>query len=286
MTASIEALARRYYEKDENCGHFERDAALIADPEGHLRGTVALRREEVSSWLAGWPELSGPVRRVLDAGCGPGTVALALADCNPGAEVMGIDVEPEAVELARALAAGREELRFVCAAIEDLSPSVGPFDLIVCRTTLEHVVDPKLALTRLIDMLGPGGVLFVETPNYLLPWEPHVALPMLPKSPKVLLRGTCRLARRDPRFVNHLRFECDPVTLARWARAHPRTERVVDLMARKATKVLEGGATSAVPSRQRLIDRVRRRPALVRLLARTTRLPVWPSASLLVIAER
>ena len=46
-----------------------------------------------------------PGMRVLDAGCGPGTITLGLADAvAPGGSVVGVDAEPSQVELARAAA--------------------------------------------------------------------------------------------------------------------------------------------------------------------------------------
>jgi hypothetical protein len=155
----------------------------------------------------------------------------------------------------------------------------------VCRTTLEHVYDPRAALGRLLDVLAPSGSLFLETPNYLFPYEPHLRVWMLPKSPKPLLRAECRLLGRDPDFADHLQFVCDPLTLGRWARAHgPFT--VIDLMRQKVLEIARGHQQPTAPGRRRAAAALgavaTRLPRLVEFAAG---LPVWPSAQLLVIRD-
>ena len=63
---------------------------LIPRPESELLVELAL------SWLA-----RSAAARVLDLGCGSGAVALAIAHALPAAHVIGADVSPQAVALAR-----------------------------------------------------------------------------------------------------------------------------------------------------------------------------------------
>ncbi|HRD75110.1 MAG TPA: magnesium protoporphyrin IX methyltransferase [Hyphomicrobiaceae bacterium] len=85
--------------------YFDRTAVeawekLTSDaPVGRIRATVREGRNDMRRTIVGWlPEdLSG--RRVLDAGCGTGALAVELA--SRGADVLAIDLSPRLVELAR-----------------------------------------------------------------------------------------------------------------------------------------------------------------------------------------
>ena len=279
--AVSEAFAR-YAAKSDTVGHYDRcDQRGVPDPHAWLDEVLSARRLEVAQWLDWWGErLPDRIDHVLDAGCGPGTVALGLAHHLPTAHVHGLDVEPEAIELARALATNQPRCSFDLRALEELDDP-NAFDLIVCRTTLEHVQDPRTSLERMVRALRAGGVLFLETPNYLFPYEPHVRLWMLPKSPKGLLAAQCRVFGRNPAFIEHLRFACDTITLKRWARRSAHVE-VYDLAAEKVQRTLTGQATSSVAGRQRLLAVVSRLPRVAAVAAPLARLPITPSVQLLV----
>jgi SAM-dependent methyltransferase len=102
-----------------------------------------------------WVE-NGP--RVLDIGCGGGTVTTELA--HSGHEVHGLDVLSSSVERANA--------RGLRAQVHDVQKGL-PFpeesmDTVVALDILEHVLDP-LALLREIDrVLRPGGTLVTALP--------------------------------------------------------------------------------------------------------------------------
>jgi 2-polyprenyl-3-methyl-5-hydroxy-6-metoxy-1,4-benzoquinol methylase len=278
---------RTYLLNEENRAHYARaDESLPADTAAYAGELLALRRQELAGWRSTWwRALPREPERILDAGCGPGFLSAALADELPRSAVLAADIEPEAIAVAETLAAERNNLLTRQSSLESLPPEVGSFDLIVCRTTLEHVFDPRVALGRLLDALAPNGALFLETPNYLFPYEPHLRLWMLPKSPKLLLRAECALFGRDSSFVDHLQLVCDPVTLRRWATNHGRYT-VVDLMQQKVLDIARGRQDSAVQARRRatglLRGVARRAPRLVELAAG---LPVWPSAQLLITRE-
>uniref|UniRef100_UPI00129068A3 methyltransferase domain-containing protein n=1 Tax=Escherichia coli TaxID=562 RepID=UPI00129068A3 len=75
-------------------------ARLTSDaPVGRIRATVRAGRERMRATLLSWlPEdLRG--RRLLDAGCGTG--ALAVEAARRGAEVVAIDLSPTLIDLAR-----------------------------------------------------------------------------------------------------------------------------------------------------------------------------------------
>jgi S-adenosylmethionine-dependent methyltransferase len=105
-----------------------------------------------------------PALRVLDAGCGTGDYALALA--RMGYSVMLLDSSPAMLELARARStqadpAVQQRLTFQCCTVSDLTRGrgAGPFDLILAHTLLEYLEDPWSCLRELVTLLAPRGLL-------------------------------------------------------------------------------------------------------------------------------
>ncbi|MFI2666186.1 class I SAM-dependent methyltransferase [Micromonospora carbonacea] len=94
--------------------------------------------------------------RLLDVGCGPGTVTVPLAGCF--AEAVGVD--PDAGMLARArLRAARDgvgNVRWVRARAEDLPAGLGVFRVVVFAQSFHWTVQDAVAAT-VRGMLPPGG---------------------------------------------------------------------------------------------------------------------------------
>jgi SAM-dependent methyltransferase len=101
--------------------------------------------------------LSG--KRVLDIGCGPGTLARRLVDA--GATVTGIDPGEAALAKARSSV---PEARFEAATGEALPFPDASFDGAVLLNALHHVPDPAIALAEAARVLVPGGRLVVVEP--------------------------------------------------------------------------------------------------------------------------
>lgn len=123
----------------------------------HLRRTAAL---EAAFFL---PHLR-PGMRLLDAGCGPGSITIGLARAVAPGEATGIDREAGVLERGRSLAAEQDvsNLRFEAAGVYDLPYADASFDAVFAHTLLEHVRDPARALTELRRVLRPGGVIGVR----------------------------------------------------------------------------------------------------------------------------
>jgi len=99
----------------------------------------------------------------IDIGCGPGKMDLVLARTTD-LKVIGVDIEPEAVALARRNAeqAGlAQRMEFVCADAHSLPFPDGCADLIVSRGTLPFLRDLPLAIREVHRVLKPGGVAFL-----------------------------------------------------------------------------------------------------------------------------
>jgi SAM-dependent methyltransferase len=103
--------------------------------------------------------------RLLDAGCGPGSITVGLAQrVGPGGDVVGIDVNTERLEFARGLAAERgvANLRFEEADVHGLPFDEGSFDAAFMHAVLQHLSDPVAALREVRRVLRPGAVIGIS----------------------------------------------------------------------------------------------------------------------------
>lgn len=108
-----------------------------------------------------------PGMRLLDVGCGPGTITLGLAEAVGSGEVVGIDAQPSQVEIARALAEERgvTNATFEVAGVYRLPFPDRSFDAAFAHVVLMHLHEPVRALTEVHRVLRPGGVIGVRDPD-------------------------------------------------------------------------------------------------------------------------
>jgi len=97
--------------------------------------------------------------RVLDVGCFTGEF-LGLLHYR-GADVYGLELQTEAVEIANEKLPGRI---FKADVLGNDFPQK-QFDIITLLGVVEHVLDPVKLFTRSAELLKPGGILFIQTPN-------------------------------------------------------------------------------------------------------------------------
>ncbi|MBW4608112.1 MAG: class I SAM-dependent methyltransferase [Hassallia sp. WJT32-NPBG1] len=105
---------------------------------------------------------------VLDAGCGSGYTSLALAEANPEAKIVGIDLSEESIKLAsqRLQYHGYDNAEFYPLSIEDI-PKLGlEFDYINCDETLYLLPDPILGLQLMQSVLKPDGIIHTNLHSY------------------------------------------------------------------------------------------------------------------------
>jgi demethylmenaquinone methyltransferase/2-methoxy-6-polyprenyl-1,4-benzoquinol methylase len=93
--------------------------------------------------------------RALDLATGTGDIAFALTAA--GADVVGLDVTPRMIELARAKAGGRLSPRFLVGDMLALPFPAHTFDLVTTGYGLRNVPDLALAIDEIRRVLKPGG---------------------------------------------------------------------------------------------------------------------------------
>lgn len=101
----------------------------------------------------------GQARRVLDAGCGKGRYAALVKAASPATEVHAIDVS---AEMLRHVSPG---IATALSTIQDLPFPDCYFDLVYCVEALEHVPNPRAALTEMARVLVPGGRMVIVDKN-------------------------------------------------------------------------------------------------------------------------
>ena len=132
--------------------YFDRTAVdvwkrLTSDaPVGRIRTTVRAGRDAMRDAFLSWlpDDLRGA--RVLDAGCGTGAMAIALA--QRGAHVHAIDISPSLIGLARDRAPrdlGQGSATFIVG--DMLDPCLGTFDYVVAMDSLIHYDAADIART-------------------------------------------------------------------------------------------------------------------------------------------
>jgi ubiquinone/menaquinone biosynthesis C-methylase UbiE len=119
-----------------------------------------------------------PGMRVLDLGCGPGSITLGLAQAVAPGEAIGVDLQPSQVAQAQALSAARGgmNVRFEVADVYRLPFPDGSFDAVFGNAVLMHLREPVRALAEVRRVLRPGGIAGVRDCD----WGGRIHAPMTP----------------------------------------------------------------------------------------------------------
>ncbi|MFP4129125.1 MAG: magnesium protoporphyrin IX methyltransferase [Halorhodospira sp.] len=106
-------------------------------PVSGVRATVRAGRAEMRDTLLGWLPADLTGERILDAGCGPGDLSAEAA--RRGAEVVGVDVSANLIDIARQRLPGDiDPARIVFHVGDMLDPGLGTFDRVVSMDVLIH----------------------------------------------------------------------------------------------------------------------------------------------------
>ena len=125
-----------------------------------VKARVALQEERAAALAERVAKVLAPLtgeERALDAGCGAGALAFALAPLVQ--EVVGVDSSAELLAAARELAPAN--CAFVEGDVTALPFEYGSFDLVGCARVLHHVRRPELVMSELSRVTRPGGRILV-----------------------------------------------------------------------------------------------------------------------------
>lgn len=116
-----------------------------------------------------------PGQRLLDVGCGPGTITLDLAQRVAPGEVLGIDQSAEVITAAAETAReqGATNVRFAVDDVYALESPDQSFDVAHAHQVLQHLTDPVAALREIHRVLRPDGIVAVRDADYAaFTWAP------------------------------------------------------------------------------------------------------------------
>jgi ubiquinone/menaquinone biosynthesis C-methylase UbiE len=114
-------------------------------------------------------------QRLLDVGCGPGTITLDLASRVAPGQVIGIDAEGDVVAQAQQLRreTGAANVGFATGDVYGLDFGDESFDVVHAHQLLQHLRDPVAALREMRRVLRVGGLLAVRDGDYgTFAWAP------------------------------------------------------------------------------------------------------------------
>lgn len=138
--------------------HFGYDLAPALRGGALLRRWVPAHGREDAHRIRHLPALRGYPAALLDVGCGNG--GFLLDAYQLGYEVMGLEFDPRAVQVART--AG---LEVISAQIPGSGLGTTHFDQVTLNHVIEHLHDPVGALQEIHQLLKPGGRVWIKTPN-------------------------------------------------------------------------------------------------------------------------
>ncbi|HZQ84416.1 MAG TPA: class I SAM-dependent methyltransferase [Acidimicrobiales bacterium] len=144
---------------------------------GHSDAVLRSHRQRTAANSAAYlvPSLSAGMR-LLDVGCGPGTLTVDLARLVAPGEVVGVDVSADVVDEAGAFAAGTAvgAVRFIAGDFRSVGLESHSFDVVHAHQVLQHLRDPIGALRAMRDLAKPGGVVAARDSVYSsFAWYPE-----------------------------------------------------------------------------------------------------------------
>ena len=152
--------------------------------------------------------------KILDCGCGPGSITCGLAKAVAPGPVTGIDVEITQTRevLSGCNSAGVTNLEFVQGNVYDLPFPDESFDGVFAHALLQHLQDPVRALKEMRRVLKPGGIVGVRDDDrgslIIAPYDARV-IRLIDLLEKLVLHGggDARIGRRHREVLRKAGFE-------------------------------------------------------------------------------
>lgn len=182
--------------------YFDRTATrtwerLTSDaPVSGIRATVRAGRDRMRNVILGQLPADLTGRRFLDAGCGTGALAFEMA--ARGAEVIGVDISPQLIDIARKRTPNDLHHKLTFRAGDMLNPKLGSFDHIVAMDSLIYYTAEDIA--AILENLGPrlrDNMVFTvapRTPLLMTMWRVGKLFPRSDRSPTMIPHSPARLA--------------------------------------------------------------------------------------------
>jgi ubiquinone/menaquinone biosynthesis C-methylase UbiE len=132
---------------------------------GHAPATVRQHAQRTAEEAAAFllPELR-PGMRLLDVGCGPGSITRGLAERLAPGKVVGLDLSRETLAAARqdAAARGLANLRYEEGSVYELPFPDASFDVAYAHQVFQHLRESGAALREMLRVVRPGGFIAIR----------------------------------------------------------------------------------------------------------------------------
>ena len=127
------------------------------------------KRELVRFWIKKSLRVVGQSDIILDAGAGTGELVRELRNLYgaTGPKILGVEFSEE----ARSYAAEHNDLQLIAGSILEIPYVDGTATVSCALDVLEHVEDDKKALSELIRVTKPGGLIIINVPAFMLLWS-------------------------------------------------------------------------------------------------------------------
>jgi SAM-dependent methyltransferase len=196
---------------------------------GHAPAVVRQHAQRTADEAAAFllPELR-PGMRLLDVGCGPGSITRGLAEKLAPGDVVGIDLSRETLEQARrdAAARGLSNLVYREESVYALTFADGSFDVAYAHQVLQHLKERGKALAEMLRVVRPGGLVAVREVDWdtVAYWPPDRWLDRFVEVHLGAWRrngGEPAMGRRLRALFNEAGVEDLRITAAVWCYATP-----------------------------------------------------------------
>jgi ubiquinone/menaquinone biosynthesis C-methylase UbiE len=156
----------------------------MTEPSADQAGSASLREHYTHGYADEWQQVHGGRTlaaharfmiphlraglRVIDCGCGPGSITCDIAQAVVPGEVVGIDIAEAQLDRARRLAVRRgiPNVRFERGDIYALPFPDGSFDVALAHNVLHHLGDPPRAIREMRRVLKPSGIIGIHDPDF------------------------------------------------------------------------------------------------------------------------
>ncbi len=108
--------------------------------------------------------LVGQRKRVLEIGCGPGSITRILAEQSQ-CRVTGLELDPEAIKKVTPFCETVMQADLNSAEWPHLLDELERFDVVVAADVLEHLYDPWITLQRMVPLVSKDGYLVISLPH-------------------------------------------------------------------------------------------------------------------------
>ncbi|HYV40026.1 MAG TPA: class I SAM-dependent methyltransferase [Gemmataceae bacterium] len=166
-----------FYGKNYWLGHMADDFGM---PKIQERARLDLP-ERCSFWLRHMLSFRLPPARALELGAAHGGFVAMMS--MTGYDALGQEMSPWVADFARATF----RVPMLLGRLEQHSLTPGSLDVIVANDVMEHFPDPLTTLSAAVQLLGPNGILIIQTPDFV--------------------EGTtyAEMVARNDRFLEHMR---------------------------------------------------------------------------------